>query len=185
MRQSNCERSYSGQFNMLRAIENKFIQQPDEFGIQWSKLFKNGQEKGVPSPNEVMRPIENFFINKVLMKMDPDNPMKDVIVEQYREVFLKIVELFITDQEPDAPCMRFYHPNTHTGWMILWLLSIEPGFYNELNTAIGEFLESSIETFGPIARGLHDITKHAESHRTDGVMKDVPKEIMDQELGIF
>lgn len=120
-----------------------------------------------------------------MLKLDITDTTEAIIVEQYEKVFQHILELFITDQEVDAPCMRLYHPKTRTTWMILWLLSLEPGFYSELNLAIEQMHEQAIDTFGPISRGLHDITEHGEEHREDAILANIDKVLMEQELGIF
>ena len=61
-RDKGSVRAKGDQFNIVRAIDNKFLQEPDEFGTKWSMIYKNRQKAGVPSPNEIIKPLESFFL---------------------------------------------------------------------------------------------------------------------------
>ena len=92
--------------------------------------------------------------------------MKPMIIQQYEPIFQKVKDLFL-DQEPDAPCMRLRDPTNRTACMVLWLLSLEPGFYSELNLACSEMVEDLLASFGAFARAVHLITEGGEAARLD------------------
>ena len=93
-------------------------------------------------------------------------------------------ELFVTE-EPDAPCMRLHDPKNRTACMVLWLLSLEPGFYSELNLACSELVDDLLDSFGAFARGLHLLTERGEAHRPDRLIHGTQVDYNDQELGTF
>jgi len=124
------------------------------------------------------------LIKKLQLKIPDEEQYKEEITDQYRLAFLKIKELFI-EGEADAPCERLQDPNDKITCMVLWILSIEPGFYTELNVAVSEVIDDLVEYFGPLARAITAILQSAEKNRTDKILKGSEVEFNDQELGTF
>lgn len=183
-RPKDSVRSRAEQFNMVRAIDNNFAQEPDEYGTKWSLIYKNRQKHGVPSPNEVIKPLERFFVQRLEGSLDDNDPKKETIIQQYQAAFEKVKELFLTE-EADAPCMRLHDPTNRTACMVLWLLSLEPGFYAELNLACSDLVEDLLDYFGPFARAVHLLTERGEAHRPDPVIRGSEVEFNEKELGTF
>lgn len=92
----------------------------------------------------------------------------ELVIKFYNEAFETIFDIFQVN-EPDVPCKSLSDSTDNVTSMILWLYSIEPAFYAELNQACCTMDLELLEYFGPFARALHTILQNAEKNRADKV----------------
>jgi len=112
-----------------------------------------------------------------------DNPKNtDLIISDYKKVFEKIADLFQVKQGSE-PCKNLTDSSDNVTSMILWLHSIEPSFYADLNQACCGMDEDMLEYFGPLARALHTILQNAEKNRTDKILPGI--NCFESQLGVF
>jgi len=60
-----------------------------------------------------------------------------------------------------------YNPEGPALMLMLWLYSIEPPFYSDLNKAMRYLDQKQLKHLGPWAKALHIITVEAEKNRKD------------------
>lgn len=111
--------------------------------------------------------IDSFFQNETIM-------FKLKLKDFYREVFqFMLMSIGLEDNDALLTKKQLRNPRSKVVCLILYLYSIEPPFYAELNSACRLLDESKLETLGPFARALFEILNCGltESMRKDTLRK--------------
>lgn len=80
---------------------------------------------------------------------------------------------------------QYTDPESKTVKLILWLYTIEPSFYADLNEACINSDQSKIHMIGPFARAIHLILKYVELNRANKIPTGMECDLGDQPLGSF
>lgn len=116
------------------------------------------------------------------MRLEDKPKNTDLVIQHYNKAFEKILEIFQVG-EPDEACKNLTDSTDNVTSMVLWLYSIEPAFYADMNQACCAMDLDLLEYFGPFARALHMILQNAEKNRADKVQPGIS--CFEKHLGAF
>ena len=99
------------------------------------------------------------------------------------QVFDKLLES--VDLKNNGKGEQYTDPESKTVKLILWLFTIEPSFFADLNEACISLDESRLHMIGPFARAIHLILKYVELNKLNKIPNGMEYDGVGNPLGAF
>ena len=143
------------------------------FGLIWSQQQK-GKKFAKPTVSEVIEGIMNLFYEKLdAMKFTQED--NKLFKAQYKEVFDRLLRKCGLAQSCSGN-ESYTDPESRAVRLILWLFTIEPSLYADLNDACIRMDMSKLSQLGPFARAIDLILNFAGLNRSKKVLNGVEEE---------
>ena len=107
----------------------------------------------------------------------------ELFTKQYTQVFDKLLEN--VQLKDDGKDEKYTDPESKTVRLILWLFTIEPSFYADLNEACIKMDDEKVEMLGPFARAIYLILKYVELNRVSKIPFGMEFDLSGDPLGAF
>jgi len=116
------------------------------------------------------------------MKKCPKKEL-ELYKNQYSSIFEKLI--LLADLKNNGKNEQYTDPESKTVRLILWLFTIEPSFYADLNDASIEQDEQKVEMLGPFARAIFLVLTFVELNRVNKTPFGMENEFDGDPLGVF
>lgn len=153
------------------------------YGFKWSNTVKKNKF-AKPTLVEIIDGLKRIVEKKVKEDLK-HSPKKEIelYVRQYHQVFDKLLEG--AEIQNGGKNEQYTDPESKTVRLILWLFTIEPSFYADLNDACINEDEEMLELLGPFARAIHLILKYVELNRENKIPFGMEFDLSGDPLGAF
>jgi len=170
-RNEDSRRVSGGQFDIRNhkpcENENSNIKQ---YGLVWGQNIK-AKKFAKPSLKEVFDGL-NKLLNQKIDKNLSGRPEAELT--QYKEMYSEVFTILLNkakgaSKDKQEPADQYTNPDSIAVRLILWLFTIEPSFYTELNEACHQMDLKKLEELGPFARAVHLVLNYAGKNRLNKV----------------
>lgn len=124
-----------------------------------------------PTPFQIIKGMEKIYVQGIRdsIKDKPKSRIERIIKDYETYVWDNLMSYaMIIDPYTALTVNDYFNPKNPTVCLILWLMSVDPIFYQELNKAVISCDEFQyFDTVGPLALAVYWITQYTEEQRYD------------------